>query len=68
MRDGETTMILENGMYLANAPHDMEVMGELLDWASDTIMEDPREKINGGALNEALYAEEDPRVDLETMD
>jgi len=61
-------MILENGMYLANAPHDMEVMSELLDWASDMIVEDPREIINSGALNEALYAEEDLGVGLDKID
>lgn len=51
-------MILENGIYLANAPHNMEVMAELLDWASDMVGEDPREIINSDALNDASYMEE----------
>jgi len=61
-------MILENGMYLANAPHNMEVMAELLDWASDMVVEDPRETINSGGLNEALYTEEDLGVDPDATD
>jgi hypothetical protein len=68
MGDGETIMILENGMYLANAPHNMEVMAELLDWASDTVVEDPREIINSDALNDASYMEEDLRADHNAID
>jgi len=46
----------------------MEVMAELLDWASDMVVEDPRERIHSDDLDDASYFEADLGVDLDNID
>jgi hypothetical protein len=56
-------MILENGVCLVNTPNNIEVLSELLDWASDTAPDDqPKSSIHEG-LNDATYASQDLRTD-----
>ena len=62
MGDGEINMILENGVCLVNTPNNIEVLSELLDWASDTALDDHPKGSSHEDLNDATYASQDFRT------